>query len=217
MAKTQLPKSIAGVAVPDTALALAAAELAASVSPRFLYNHCARTYVFSGLLFEKLGAKYDRELAFIASMLHDLGLVDEFMTPAGRFEVDGADAAVRFLRERDVAPERADIVWDAIALHTSIGITDRKAPEIAAVHIGAGLDVVGLSLDQISREALEQVLDALPRLGFKEAFTDLFVALCRKKPAAQVGQFTADFGRRHIDGFACPTIEDLMHASPLAD
>jgi hypothetical protein len=30
-----------------------------------------------------------------------------------------------------LSEERAEIVWDAIALHTSVGIANRKRPEVA--------------------------------------------------------------------------------------
>jgi hypothetical protein len=36
-----------------------------------------------------------------------------------------------------VSPERADLVWKAIALHSSAGIATRMAAEIALVHLGA--------------------------------------------------------------------------------
>ena len=83
--------------------------------------------------------EYDDELLFLACVLHDIGL-----TPDGggeqRFEVDGADAAVRFLAARGLSEERAEIVWDAIALHTSIGIANRKRPEVALAYAGIGID-----------------------------------------------------------------------------
>ena len=46
-----------------------------------------------------------------------------------------------FLAARGLSEERAEIVWDAIALHTSIGIANRKRPEIALANAGIGIDV----------------------------------------------------------------------------
>jgi HD domain len=212
-----LPKSVAGIPVPDTAIAQRAAELAASSCTPSLYNHCLRTYAFAGLALQKAGKKFDHELAFVASALHDLGLVERFMTPEGRFELDGADAARSFLIEAGLRPDRADIVWDSIALHTTMGIVDRKAPEIAAVSLGARIDVAGMGLDQFPLDQVAAVLEALPRLGFKEHFTELLVAMCQKKPMAQLGQFTAEVGRSRITGFACPTLVDVIGAAPFAE
>jgi HD domain len=212
-----LPKSVAGIEIPDSSLARAAASLVYSAAPEQLYNHCMRTYVFAALLFEKMSRPFDRELAFVGSALHDLGLLDAFMSPTERFELDSADAARKFLQDHDVPSDRAELVWDAIALHTNVSIAARKAPEIAMVSLGAVMDAAGASLDQLSPQAVEEVIAAFPRLGFKAAAIQTMIALCEKKPDAQLLHPFADVGRRHIPGFVSPTIEDLMLGSPFAE
>lgn len=77
--------------------------------------------------------------------MHDLGLTERFDAEQ-RFEVNGADAARAFVLEQGLSDEKAEIVWDAIALHTSIGIAIRKQPEIALVHLGATADLLGSGL-----------------------------------------------------------------------
>jgi hypothetical protein len=216
-AGVMLPASVAGVAIPDSRLARAAATLAHTASPQHLYNHVMRTYVFAALLFDQRGARYDRELAFVGCALHDLGLLDAYMSPNERFEIDGADAARRFMDEWHVAASRAEVVWDAIALHTSSGIAVRKAPEIAMVSLGASMDAAGLNLDQIPPTAVEDVLTAFPRLGFKQAAIQTIISLCQRKPLAQLLHPFAEVGRRHIPDFAVPTIEDLMLAAPFTE
>jgi hypothetical protein len=143
MAATRL-KSLAGVRIPDTKLANAALDLLEATSPHFLFNHCLRTYVFGSLAVRAAGREVvDEEIAFCGALLHDLGLVPIY-TGSNRFEVDGADAARRFCLEHHLSPQRADRVWEAIALHTSAGIASRMAAEIAVVHFGAGLEVISL-------------------------------------------------------------------------
>lgn len=55
-----------------------------------------------------------------------------------------ADAASRFLHAHDYPKAKTDIVWDAIALHSSADIAERREPEVALVHFGAHVDVMGL-------------------------------------------------------------------------
>jgi hypothetical protein len=43
------------------------------------------------------------------------------------------------------------------------------AAEIALVHLGAGLDFLGLGVDQIPPQLLEEILTSYPRLSFKSA------------------------------------------------
>src|SRR5882757_596340 len=155
-------ESVAGVRIPDTALCIAAVDLLESSSPKFLCTHCLRTYIFGSLAVRSLGRPVaDEEAAFCAALLHDLGLIPPYRRD-NRFEVDGADAARDFCAKHQVSPERADLVWKAIALHTSPGIPARLAGEIALVHLGAGLDFLGLGLDQVPPQVLEEILEKIP-------------------------------------------------------
>ncbi|WP_208886159.1 HD domain-containing protein [Streptomyces sp. PBH53] len=209
-----LPAAVAGVRIPDSGPARQAVRLARRVSSETLFHHVMRTYVFGALLFDRRGVRYDRELAFVAAVLHDLGLVEEFRTPAERFEVDGADAARRFLERLGMPAERVEVVWDAIALHTSVGIATRKRPEIALVSVGSGLDFTGDGLERIPSDALDAVLTAFPRRGFKQEALDTVLSLCRTKPMAELMHPFAEVGRRHLPGFPVPTLEDLLLAAP---
>jgi hypothetical protein len=133
----------------------------------------------------------DEEAAFCGAVLHDLGLVPPYRGD-NRFEVDGAEAARDFCVNHQVSPERADVVWQAIALHTSPGIPTRLAGEIALVHLGAGIDFLGLGLDQVPPQVLEDILEKYPRMSFKEEFKNLLV----EHLSAQSGRPGPELDRR---------------------
>jgi HD domain len=210
-------KSVAGIRIPDTALCNAAVDLLESSSPQFLCTHCLRTYIFGSLAVRSLGRSVaDEEAAFCAALLHDLGLIAPYRRD-NRFEIDGADAARDFCTRHHVSPERADLVWRAIALHTSPGIATRLADEIALVHLGAGLDFLGLGLDQVPPQVLEEILAQYPRMKFKSEFRDLLVAHCQHNPAAQVLTWTDDVARIAgctLHGRPIPTASQIMAAAP---
>ena len=210
-------KFVAGVTIPDTALCNAAVDLLEASSPEFLCRHCLRTYIFGSLAVRGLGRSViDEEAAFCAAALHDLGLVPAYQRD-NRFEVDGADAARQFCSKHQVPPERADLVWEAIALHTSPGIATRLADEIAVVHVGAGLELFGLGLDQVPQQIVEEVLDRYPRMNFKTEFRKLLVEQCRNNPAAQVLTWSDDVARTAgctLHGQPIPTASQLMSAAP---
>ena len=210
-------KSVAGVTIPDTALCNAAVDLLEASSPEFLCRHCLRTYIFGSLAVRGLGRSViDEEAAFCAAALHDLGLVPAYQRD-NRFEVDGADAARQFCSKHQVPPERADLVWEAIALHTSPGIATRLADEIAVVHLGAGLELFGLGLDQVQPQIVEEVLDRYPRMNFKTEFRKLLVEQCRNNPAAQVLTWSDDVARTAgctLHDQPIPTASQLMSAAP---
>src|ERR1700719_2617566 len=179
-------KSVAGIPIPDTTLCNAAIDLLELSSPEFLCTHCLRTYIFGSLAVRGLGrVVIDEEAAFCGAVLHDLGLVPPYRRDH-RFEVNGADAEREFCGKHEVSPERTDLVWKAIALHTSPGIPTRLADEIALVHLGAGLDFLGLGLDQVPPQLVEELLEKYPRMSFKAEFKNLLVEHCLHNPAAQV-------------------------------
>jgi hypothetical protein len=210
-------KSVAGVTIPDTALCNSAVDLLESSSPEFLCTHCLRTYVFGSLAVRGLGRSMrDEEAAFCGAVLHDLGLVPPFRRD-NRFEVDGAEAARQFCSEHRVRPERADLVWKAIALHTSAGIATRLADEIALVHLGAGIELFGQGLDQIPPQVVEEVLDTFPRMNFKAEFRNLLVEHCQRNPAAQILTWSDDIARTAgctLQGHPIPSASQLMSAAP---
>src|SRR5437763_5866293 len=103
-----------------------------------------------------------------------MGLTEPYRSPGERFEVDGANLARHFLQRHGVPEASIDLVWDAIALHTTPGIPKWKKPEVALVTAGVELDVLGLGYDDISADAREQVLAAFPRVDFKQQIVQAF-------------------------------------------
>jgi hypothetical protein len=207
------PVTIGGIAAPDTELTRKAAALVAQVHNKPMQYHLHRSWWFSDFIGKARGLKYDREALCLASVLHDLGLSETF-TKDQRFEVDGADAASEFLITNGYSEKKAELVWDSIALHSSAGIADRKAPEIALLHFGAHVDVFGLRLDEITPSLVEDTLALYPRIGMKKAFTAAVAEVTRKKPHLALGTGLVDIGRRHVHGFDCPNVCDLIDDAP---
>jgi HD superfamily phosphodiesterase len=211
-----LPKEVAGVRVPDSELCLKAVHYMRQLSRPVVYNHVLRTFVFGSLIAGQQGMRYDEELFFLGAALHDLGLTERFGGPE-RFEVAGADAAAAFLAEQGVPEDRREVVWDAVALHTSVGIASRKRPEIALVHIGAGVDVMGMGFDIIPSEAVERTLEAYPRLDFKKAFAETLIDTIKANPEAVHMTWLAPTAERHVPHFHCADFVAVMSAAPFEE
>ena len=189
---------------PDTEICIAAMELARDHSPPFLFNHVMRTYAFGRDAAAMQGAQYDREMFFLGAVLHDLGLVEKFIGE-GRFEIDGADAAADFLSRRGYSDKKIAVIWDAIALHTTPVVPQRKQPEIALVQLGAGIDVGGIPRSLVTPESVEIILAEYPRLGFKKAMLEAMGAVVRRKPMTGMFNLMGEIGRERehltIPGF----------------
>lgn len=181
---------------PDTPICLAAMDLARDYSPPFLFNHVRRTFAFAQEAGAMQNLSYDEEILFLGSMLHDLGLVERFIAN-DRFEIDGADAAAEFLSRQGYPDKKIAVIWDAIALHTTLSIPQRKQPEIALLQLGAGIDIGAFPRTLLSPQAVEVILSEHPRLGFKEAMLIAMGTVVRRKPMTGVINLMGEIGRDH--------------------
>ena len=189
---------------PDTKVCIAAMELARDHSPPFLFNHVMRTFAFGREAAALQGAQYDEEMFFLGAVLHDLGLVEKFIR-AVRFELDGADAAADFLSRQGYSDRKIAVIWDAIALHTTPGVPQRKQPEIALVQLGAGIDVGAVPRSLVTPESVEIILTEYPRLGYKKAMLEAMGTVIRRKPMTGAINLMGEIGREQehlpIPGF----------------
>lgn len=145
--------------LPGGLLADASLSLMQTTLSKPIANHCIRSFLFARALAKHEGclddAAYDEGLLFAACMLHDLGL-GTLGQGKSRFEVEGADLAATLLAEHSVAAPDIDRVWEAIALHSSVGLANRLGLLTSLTHrgifMGAGLYTDGMAseIQQIS-------------------------------------------------------------------
>ncbi|HEY1725227.1 MAG TPA: HD domain-containing protein [Steroidobacteraceae bacterium] len=205
---TSLPAEVAGIALPQSELAAAAAAFSRQNCPDFLFNHCLRTYLFGALLLQAQQHAFNADTAFVAAALHDLGLLPSFETPKKSFEIDGADRAEKFMLDRQQSAAAADQVWHAVELHDGKwALTARQGPEAMLVALGAGMDVDGPDPGQLEQRQIAEVLAAFPRLQFKRRFTALLIDHCQRKPNSQRGTWLEGVCRRHAAGATDDTVE----------
>ena len=196
---------------PDTKVCIAAMELARDHSPPFLFNHVMRTFAFGHAAGALQCAQYDQEMLFLGAVLHDLGLVEKFIGE-DRFEIDSADAAAAFLSRQGYSDKKIAVIWDAIALHTTPSLPQRKQPEIALVQLGAGIDIGAIPRSLITSESIEIILAEYPRLGFKHAMLEAMGAVIRRKPMTGAINLMGEIGRRR-EHLPIPDFCDVvMHA-----
>jgi len=170
------------LSLPNVSWAAEAVELVYAVESRVMANHSVRSWAFARLLaeHESMGDDVDDALLFAATVLHDTGLRHDARAPV-RFEVDGADYAAEFLTARNVAAGDVDRVWEAIALHTSPGIAERRGPLAYLVRAGIGIDF-GRGTDCVSDVQAAAIHEANPRLSLASSIVEEIVAQCREVP-----------------------------------
>jgi ketosteroid isomerase-like protein len=189
-------------ALPDTEIAEEAYRFAEEIEPGWLFSHSVRCYLYAKALGGHVGLQdYDDELVFLSCVLHDLGLTDQGNRD-NRFEVDGADLAVGFLRERGMSEKRVRTVWEGIALHTTEGIPSRMGPELTITQVGIGADLFGLFREELPADLVTRAHSSFPRadLGYTlaEAIMEQAAAKPQKagltSPAAQLVRWHRPIG-----------------------
>lgn len=194
-------KSVADIIIPDSKIATQATELLLEHGTEFIYNHSIRVFLFSALNGNRRQLKYDSELLYVASVFHDLGLTSHYSSPDLRFEVDGANAARDFLKSHGLPKDQLQLVWDTIALHTTIGIAEHKEPEVALMYSGVGLDVMGEGYEHLTEANREEIIKAFPRNDFKNKIIPTFFGGFEHKTETTFGNIKADVCAYMIPNF----------------
>ncbi|HDG1676166.1 TPA: HD domain-containing protein [Kluyvera ascorbata] len=185
--------NVQGIRIPDSKLARETTEFIRDTESDLLFHHSSRVYYWGALAGLRRELKIDHELLYVGCMFHDIGLTHEHCSCDKRFEVDGANAARAFLEGHGVAPADIDKVWTAIALHTTPGIPEFMAPEIALLTAGVEMDVLGIGYEEFNDESREAVVQQHPRLdNFKENIINAFYDGIKGKTQTTFGNVKAD-------------------------
>jgi hypothetical protein len=179
------------LAFPDTPIAVASRDFAREVSSDAVYNHCERTYGFGVALGERERWDFDQEVFYVASLLHDLGLVERFDGPDD-FEVNGANAAHAFVTQQGWDDAKADLVREAIALHMRVGTEDHDRKEVPLVRLGAAVDVLGWGLEDVPKDLTERLLADFPRANLKAELIRLMGDQMQRKPDSWIALMGAN-------------------------
>src|ERR1700733_14001024 len=210
-----LPASVAGIRLIGSNIAPLATDFSRTAYPPYLFNHAVRTFLFGSLVGRALGQAFDEEALYLACILNDLGLTDQFQGDA-TFEIQGAETAKHFLEAHGYPKEKLVIVWDGIAMHAS-PIGQSKPPEIALVGEGAGADAIAPDFSQIRKGAVDEIVEAFPRLKFKDAFVRTCADVVRKHPRAASSSFMRDIRERYLPEFQPRNFCDRVVEAPFTE
>jgi hypothetical protein len=204
---------IAGVGVADSPLVTAVIEYAQRLSEPYLFNHAMRSWLFAEAMGRTKGIDYDHEVVAVGTILHDIGLTASVSGP-NRFEVNGADAALSFIKGHGFSDRRAQLTWDLVALNSTPSLALHKEPEVAVGTMGIGLDYGGFGVEALPAGDVGRILSAFPRLKMKERFADTCCRLVTAKPETSQDNFLRDFGERFVPGYKAVSTVDLLMNAP---
>jgi hypothetical protein len=207
---------IAGISVADTPLITRVIEYAQRLSEPYLFNHAMRSWLFAATIGRVKGIGCDQEVVAIGTILHDIGLTAGVSGP-NRFEVNGADAALSFIKGEGLSDRRAQLIWDLVALNSTPSLALHKEPEVAVGTMGIGLDYGGFGVEALPANDVDRILGAFPRLGMKHRFAETCCRLVTAKPKTSHDNFLRDFGERFVPGYKAVSTVDLLMNAPFDD
>jgi HD domain len=207
---------MAGVSVPDSPLITEVLEYARKLYEPYLFNHSMRSWLFAVRIGQLKGIDCDPEVVAVGTILHDIGLAAGVSGP-NRFEVNGAAAALSFVKERGVSNRRSQLIWDLVALNSTPSLALHKEAEVALGTMGIGLDYGGFGFELIPSADMTEILRALPRLKMKTKFAETCCYLVAAKPETSSDNFLRDFGERFVPGYKPISTVDLLMNAPFEE
>jgi hypothetical protein len=204
---------MAGVSVPYSRLIAEAIDYARRLYEPYLFNHAMRSWLFAARIGQVKGMDCDPEVVAVGTILHDIGLAAD-VPGSNRFEVNGAAAALSFVKERGLSNRRAQLIWDLVALNSTPSIALHKEAEVAVGTMGIGLDYGGFGFDVMPSAEMTEILRAFPRLGMKTRFAETCCRLVTAKPETTSDNFLRDFGERFVPGYKPISTVDLLMNAP---
>jgi hypothetical protein len=207
---------LAGVSVLDTPVISRAIEFARERSEPYLFNHAMRSWLFASIIAQRNQTVHDGEVLAVATILHDVGLAEDFNGPL-RFEVEGANAARAFARDQGLDDRRAQLIWDGVALNSTPSIALHKEAEVALSTMGIGLDWGGWGYEALNQTQVGAILEEFPRLEMKKQFTRSVCRIVEKRPETTYDNFARDFGERFVSGYKPVSTVDYLLNSPFSE
>jgi hypothetical protein len=178
----------------------AVAHLRAVLHPQ-IFNHSVRTFLLGRQAASRDGVTdLDSESLCLAALFHDSGTAVGYDGPA-RFEVEGADAAARFLQQRRWSATAIDQIWEAIALHTTPGIPERRGPIAHYLRRGVEIEFGTAELRASFEDGVVDAETRYPRTDLEEILQTLVVEQALRQPQkATAPSWVADLVRNHQPG-----------------
>ncbi|KAI0886738.1 uncharacterized protein GGS22DRAFT_158577 [Annulohypoxylon maeteangense] len=200
-----------GITVIDTPIVRLAQEYTRNHSTEAVFKHQMRSWLYGSLIInanETLKNSVDIEVQAVGALLHDLGWDTSPNSPVytldHRFEIDGAIAARKFIEkygDENWDARRTQLVWDAIALHTTRTISYFKEFEVATIGMGIAVDYDKEGAG-ITTQDFNNIVAAFPDDDLKKATNDTFIYFCATKPAQTYDNQLQPWGERYVANYS---------------
>jgi len=180
--------AVARLLVPPTAVAARAREVTAAHASPALLGHSERSWALAAELGRRESVEFDAELLWVASLLHDLGLVPSFDAHAVDFEHAGGAVARVFAAGAGWPEPRRRRLAEVVERHMWTSVDVALDPEAHLLERATSLDVSGTGGADWDAAFVAALVAAVPRLGFAAEFAAAMGDQAARKPDGQAGR-----------------------------
>ena len=180
--------AVARLLVPPTDVAARAREVAAAHASPALLGHSVRSWALAAELGRSESVQFDAELLWVASLLHDLGLVPSFDAHAVDFEHAGGAVARVFAAGAGWPEARQRRLAEVVERHMWTSVDVALDPEAHLLERATSLDVSGTGGADWDAAFVASLVGAVPRLGFAAEFAAAIGDQAERKPGSQAGR-----------------------------
>jgi hypothetical protein len=170
------------LSLPSSPVCTSAVEVTRAYCSPALVNHSIRAYVWGAALGTTSGVEFDRDLLFVAALLHDVGLVDVFDSHTAPFEVAGGSVAWVFAAGAGWPADRRARLSEVIVRHMWAEVDPVEDPEGHLLSRATAIDITGRGVDDLPGEFRAEVLARYPRSTLAEEFLRCFADQAERKP-----------------------------------
>ncbi|MEV7826035.1 HD domain-containing protein [Microbacterium enclense] len=169
--------------VPDTLAARGALALAEQYQSPAVTAHALRSWLWAEAFAVVDGIRnLDRELLYVAAVLHDIGTVGEFDNHRLSYEHAGGHVGVALTAGAGWEQSRRERVIEVMVRHNWPSVDPTMDAEGYLLEIATGLDISGARPDALPEDFRREVLAAHPRGALAVEFGACVVDQAARKP-----------------------------------
>lgn len=178
---------------PDTGASTAALELASEYHTTAMLNHVVRSWHWARAFAVLEGREeFDDELLYVAALLHDIGTTTAFDNHSLSYEEAGGHAAVALTAGAGWSAHRRRRALEVIVRHNWPSVDPSMDVEGYLLESATALDITGARPEVLPRDFRNEVLQAHPRLGLAQEFTECVTDQSERKPATSARRIVSD-------------------------
>lgn len=179
---------------PDSRASREAEQLIADTTSPTVASHSRRTYAWAAAVAAHDRLAYDKEVVYVASLLHDLYFESPRALPfAHCFTLPAAERTIALGDAAGWDEQRRIAAAAAITLHANLW-PPRDNTEAHLVFVGARLDITGYRYWDLHPETIGAVLERHPRFDLKRQFAPMFKAQAATNRGSRVPFMTRYLG-----------------------